>query len=246
MKKISLLILLLLFAATTCWGLGGEGIQGGSGVASSLESMVAPGTSGNMMKSDGTNWTSSNNITITTLDLTLSTSSIPWVVGTTQPTTFNVNGMGWYHSDEYKLIIRDQTNTRNLTFVPEGIPAQVTFDEHVEPATASISTAKASRGFINNYGQTGAALLTLPAAAEGLTLVAIVGTKVAQDWEFHHAGSETIYTDIGGVLTAGRAGIKCNNQEVGSRMSCATFQTGAGTYSWLCGAVSGTWTAVAP
>lgn len=139
------------------------------------------------------------------------------------------------------------TNTGTTTITSSIVfNVPVTFDESVEPATDNLTALQLSRGFINNYGQSGAAILTLPAAAEGLTFVAIVGTKYAGDWEFHHNGAETIYTDIGGVLTAGRAGIKCNNQEVGSRMSCATFQTGEGTYSWLCGAISGTWTAVAP
>jgi hypothetical protein len=122
----------------------------------------------------------------------------------------------------------------------------ITFNESVEPSTDNLTAAQLSRGFVNNYGQAAAATLTLPAAAEGLTFVAIVGTKVAQDWIFDGNGAETIYTDISGTLTAGRAGIKCNNQEVGSRMSCATFQTGAASYSWVCGSISGTWTAVAP
>jgi len=42
----------------------------------------APSTSGNIMKSDGTNWTSSNSLSIATLDMTSSTSSIPCPVGT--------------------------------------------------------------------------------------------------------------------------------------------------------------------
>lgn len=111
----------------------------------------------------------------------------------------------------------------------------------------SLSAAQVSRTFIHNLSQ-GAATVTatLPAAAEGYTFIAFVSSKVAQDWVFDGNGAETIYTDIGGTLTAGRAGIKCNNQEVGSRMSCATFKTGAASWAWLCGAISGTWTAIAP
>jgi hypothetical protein len=111
----------------------------------------------------------------------------------------------------------------------------------------SLSAAQVSRTFIHNYDQGAAtATATLPAAAEGYTFIAFVSSKVAQDWVFDGNGAETIYTDIGGTLTAGRAGIKCNNQEVGSRMSCATFKTGAASWAWLCGAISGTWTAIAP
>lgn len=163
---------------------------------------------------------------------------------------FHIN-MAGSTTDAVRTIVSSQSANRSNTipdmdgaFVITGGP--IAFDESVEPATDNLTAAQLSRGFVNNYGQSGAAILTLPAAAEGLSFVAIVGTKYAGDWEFHHNGAETIYTDIGGTLTAGRAGIKCNNQEIGSRMSCSTFQTGAAAYSWLCGAVSGTWTAVAP
>lgn len=60
-------------------------------------------------------------LTIATLNMTSATSSIPWLVAASTPGTFNVNGMSFYDSDSYYLIIRDQSNTRNLTFVPEGI-----------------------------------------------------------------------------------------------------------------------------
>jgi len=114
-------------------------------------------------------------------------------------------------------------------------------------ADISLTAAQVSRTFIHNLSQGAAtATATLPAAAEGYTFIAFVSSQVAQDWVFDGNGAETIYTDIGGTLTAGRAGIKCNNQPVGSRMSCATFKTGAATWAWLCGAISGTWTAIAP
>jgi len=48
----------------------------------SAYTLAAPSTSGNIMKSDGTNWTSSNSLSIATLDMTSSTSSIPCPVGT--------------------------------------------------------------------------------------------------------------------------------------------------------------------
>lgn len=149
----------------------------------------------------------------------------------------------YYNGAARTIVNTDEAQT--LTNKTLTTPA-VTFDESVEPATDTLTAAQLSRGFINNYGQSGAATLTLPTAVEGLSFVAIVGTKVAEDWAFDGNGAETIYTDISGTLAAGRAGIKCNNQDVGSRMSCATFQTGTGAYSWLCGAISGTWTAVAP
>jgi hypothetical protein len=64
-------------------------------------------------------WASS--LSISALNLTSATSSIPWVVSATTPATFNLDGMAYYESDVYKLFIRDQTNTRNLAFIPEGI-----------------------------------------------------------------------------------------------------------------------------
>lgn len=73
------------------------------------------------VNSEGTlpEWKSS--LPISALDLSSSTSSVPWVVATTTPTTFNANGMAWYDSDGYALMIRDQTNTRNLTITPDSL-----------------------------------------------------------------------------------------------------------------------------
>ncbi len=109
-------------------------------------------------------------------------------------------------------------------------------------ATGSLSAANVSRTMVNSYGRSAAATLTLPAAASGYSFIAIVGTKHNSAWKIQRAGADTIYWDAAGVLTAGKTYFQETNQEVGSRVSCSTFRTGASAWSWLCGSVSGTWT----
>jgi phage-related minor tail protein len=91
----------------------------GTGTATTLTAGSANYMLG--MNSEGTlpEWKSS--LPISALDLSSSTSSVPWVVATTTPATFNANGMAWYDSDGYVLMIRDQTNTRNLTITPDTL-----------------------------------------------------------------------------------------------------------------------------
>ena len=132
------------------------------------------------------------------------------------------------------------TGTDTLTNKTLTAPA-VTFPEVDGSATGSLSAANVSRSFINSYGRGAAATLTLPAAATGYTFVAIVGTQHNSAWKIQRAGTDTIYWDAGGVLTAGKTYFQETNQVVGSRVSCATFRTGASAWSWICGSVSGTW-----
>lgn len=112
-------------------------------------------------------------------------------------------------------------------------------DGHTD--ATNLTATQVSRTLINSYGRTGAATLNLPAAASGFSFVAIVGTKHNSAWKILRNGANTIYWDSGGVLTPGKTYFQETNQEIGSRVSCSTFQTGAATWSWMCGAVSGTW-----
>jgi hypothetical protein len=129
------------------------------------------------------------------------------------------------------------------TISAAGISTGVLFvevDGHTD--STNLTAANVSRTFINSYDRAGAATLTLPAAAAGYSFVAIVGTQHNSLWKIQRAGSDTIYWDSGGTLTAGKTYFGETNQAVGSRVSCSTFRTGASAYSWLCGVVSGTWT----
>ena len=143
----------------------------------------------------------------------------------------------YYDTASRTLVSTDKTQT--LTNKTLTLPA-ITFDESVEPATDTLTAAQLSRGMINNYGQSAAATLTMPAAAEGYTFIAIIGTQVAENWTIQRAGADNIYWDDGTIATC--TYFRANNQAVGSRVTCTSFQTGAGAYSWLCGANYGTWT----
>jgi len=127
----------------------------------------------------------------------------------------------------------------NLGFYSSISPKFVEVDGHTDSTV--LTAANLSRTFINSFGRTGAATLTLPAAAAGYSAVFIVGTQHNSLWKIQRAGSDTIYWDSGGTLTAGKTYFGETNQAVGSRVSCSTFRTGASAYSWLCGVVSGTW-----
>jgi len=128
----------------------------------------------------------------------------------------------------------------NLNYISSISPKFVEVDGHTD--STNLTAANLSRTFINSFGRAGAATLTLPAAAAGYSAVFIVGTQHNSLWKIQRAGSDTIYWDSGGTLTAGKTYFGETNQAVGSRVSCSTFRTGASAYSWLCGVVSGTWT----
>lgn len=131
--------------------------------------------------------------------------------------------------------------TETLTNKTLTRPA-VTFDEvdgHTD--STSLTAANLSRTVINSYGRSGAATLTLPAAAEGYTAIFIVGTQHNSAWKIQRAGSDTITWSTGGTDTTGKTYFQETNQPVGSRVSCITYQTGASAWSWLCGSVTGTW-----
>ncbi len=109
-------------------------------------------------------------------------------------------------------------------------------------ANASTLTAtQTSRTVINSYGRGEAQTVTLPAAATGMTFIAMVGTQHNSAWKIQRAGADTITWSAAGTDTVGKTYFQETNQAVGSRVSCITYQSGAATWSWLCGSVTGTW-----
>ncbi len=109
----------------------------------------------------------------------------------------------------------------------------------VSEAAYTFTAAEVSRTIINTYGRDAACDPTLPTAAAGYTFIVVVGTQHNSKFEILK-GASTLYWEVAGVPTA-VAGFNETNQVVGSRASCASFKTGASAWSWLCGAVSGTW-----
>lgn len=107
-------------------------------------------------------------------------------------------------------------------------------------ANASTLTApQVNRTIINSYGRAEAQTVTLPTAAAGMTFIVIVGTQHNSKFEIAKGASD-LYLEVSGA-PHGVAAFSETNQVVGSRASCATFQTGAATWSWICGGISGTW-----
>lgn len=106
---------------------------------------------------------------------------------------------------------------------------------------STLTAAHTSRTIINSYGRGEAQTVTLPAAATGMTFIAMVGTKHNSAWKIQRAGSDTITWSSGGTDTTGKTYFQETNQEVGSRVSCITYKTGASAWTWLCGSVTGTW-----
>lgn len=115
------------------------------------------------------------------------------------------------------------------------------FDDVNGSATGDLSAANVSRTLINSYGRSGAVTLTLPAAAEGMTFIALVGTQHNSAWKIQRNGSDTITWSANGTDTPGKTYFQETNQAVGSRVSCITYRSGASAYTWLCGATTGTW-----
>jgi hypothetical protein len=107
-------------------------------------------------------------------------------------------------------------------------------------ANASTLTApQVNRTIINSYGRAEAQTVTLPTAAAGMTFIVIVGTQHNSKFEIAKGASD-LYLEVSGA-PHGVAAFSETNEVVGSRASCATFQTGAATWSWICGGISGTW-----
>lgn len=96
-------------------------ISSNAGIVTFLGASLGAAESLVGVNSAGTGLEYKTSLGISSLNLTSATSSIPWPVSDSAPATYNVNGMAWYDSNGYQLVIRDQSNTRNLTFVPEGI-----------------------------------------------------------------------------------------------------------------------------
>lgn len=106
---------------------------------------------------------------------------------------------------------------------------------------STLTAAYTSRTIINSYGRGEAQTVTLPAAAEGYTFIALVGTQHNSAWKIQRAGSDTITWSASGTDTTDKTYFQETNQPVGSRVSCITYKTGASAWSWLCGSITGTW-----
>jgi hypothetical protein len=134
--------------------------------------------------------------------------------------------------------------TPNLTSLEVLIDCNGNADPYSYCTGANASTLTATqvgRTVLNSYGRGEAQTVTLPAAATGMTFIALVGTQHNSAWKIQRAGSDTITWSASGTDTAGKTYFQETNQAVGARVSCITYKTGASAWSWMCGSVTGTW-----
>ncbi len=117
--------------------------------------------------------------------------------------------------------------------------------EIIAPATATLTAqqinGRARSAIINNYGQTGDAVITLPTAAKDMYFDCILGTTVAKYYRITAGASDKIYLDGVAGSDGGYAGIA--SAVAGAAMSCRAFQTAVATYDWYCSTASGNWVA---
>ena len=189
------------------------------------------------------------------LQLTKNTAAHTPVAGTYRLLFDNVSGaLKVSISDTGEYFVADtstaQTFTNKTLTTPVITSLEVLIDcngsadpyAYCTSANASTLTAtQTSRTIINSYGRGEAQTVTLPAAATGMTFIAMVGTQHNSAWKIQRAGSDTITWSSGGTDTTGKTYFQETNQAIGARVSCITYKSAAAAWSWLCGSVTGTW-----
>jgi len=116
--------------------------------------------------------------------------------------------------------------------------------EEIVKASSGALSGKDLRGaIITNYGQ-GAAnnLQALPAAAKGMSFVAVCGTaQGAHYFRFQADTSDKIYLD--GAAGSDNGYVEIAAPVVGGMIVFMTFQTGAATFDWIAVTIAETWIA---
>jgi len=115
------------------------------------------------------------------------------------------------------------------------------FNEDIEATTDTITTAQCRGTIINNYGQAGNVVLTLPAAKEGYHIIFILGTTVASYFRIDPNGSDAIYLD--GVKDTDGHYVGVASAVAGNSIQFIAFQDGANEWNWAAYTLSGPWVA---
>jgi hypothetical protein len=114
-------------------------------------------------------------------------------------------------------------------------------DEQVIASTANISLSQARSAQINNYGQSGNVIATLPAVAKGYSVDFVFGTTAAFYYRITAGAGDAIWLD--GVAGSDGGYVGVSSAAAGNAISCRSFQTGASSYDWYCVTISGSWVA---
>ena len=96
-----------------------------------------------------------------------------------------------------------------------------------------------TNSIICNYGQGGATILTLPAAAASYDFIAVVGTAGAGAFSIKAGAGDKIYL-YGTALDDGDK-VTLATPVVGNSASFFAFKTGASAWDWFCLPIFGTW-----
>lgn len=110
----------------------------------------------------------------------------------------------------------------------------------VKAATATLTAAECTSTIIENYGQSAANTLTLPAAAVGLNFIAQVFTIGQGAFNIKAGTGDKIYFD-GTALDDGDK-VSCATPVVGNFITFWVIKSGASTYDWMAASGQGTWT----
>ena len=130
----------------------------------------------------------------------------------------------------------------DVVLTPAGTGGVLTsYKEIVATASATLSAAQVRGTVINNYGQTAAVSLELPAAVRGMSFSAVLGTTVAQTFRLDPNINDLIILD--GVAGANGKYVGLAAATQGAVISCLTIQTGASAWDWACYTGQGSWAA---
>jgi len=132
----------------------------------------------------------------------------------------------------------------------EGTTKQITVGnlfgsrEVLAPDTVALSAAQCQGTLIHNFGMADAdAIITLPAAAKGLSFICILTAARAKYYRLTclNAADDKIYLDGTAGSDDGYVGVAA--AVIGNCIQLFTFPTSATAYDWYACTVSGSWLA---
>jgi len=100
-----------------------------------------------------------------------------------------------------------------------------------QAATDTLTAAECRGCVVSNYGQVAENTQTLPAAAEGLHGLVVIGTAGAGAFHLKAGAGDKIYLD-GKALDDGDK-VSLATPAVGDNFTFFSFQTGASAYDWI-------------
>lgn len=108
-------------------------------------------------------------------------------------------------------------------------------------ADSPLTAAECSGTVVSNYGMTDAdCVISLPAAAEGLSFVCILPAVRARYFRLDPAAGDSIY--LSGVTKGdGKYVGVASGYATATAASFFTFKTGASAWDWFCVPIFGTW-----